>query len=241
MQALVTSGDGVPQFLQPLNGNASDKRALLQTVTALRQQLQERGETAGVYVAVSGLYSSQNMTTLNQAGVRWVSRVPETSSEAQALVAETTADWQHSADGTRHWWSRVVERPQGAERWIVVRSKEGEARARATVQRQAARDQATGEKRLWHVGNQPFACEADAAAALAKTCQRRPAWIQVAATVGSRPHYGGRGRPRKDATPAALVWHLQATVTLEAAALEREALRRLYRRDQPPRRPDLAR
>ncbi len=54
-----------------------------------------------------------------------MSRVPETSSEAQALVAETTADRQHSADGTRQWWSRVVERPQGAERWIVVRSPEG--------------------------------------------------------------------------------------------------------------------
>ena len=40
MLALVTSGEGVPQFLQPLDGNASDKRALLEAVQALTQQLQ---------------------------------------------------------------------------------------------------------------------------------------------------------------------------------------------------------
>ncbi len=82
MLALVTSGEGIPQFLQPLDGNASDKRALLEAVTALAQQLRESGEAAGVYVADSGLYSAQNMTHLNVAGVQWVSRVPETSTAA---------------------------------------------------------------------------------------------------------------------------------------------------------------
>src|SRR5260221_3022612 len=75
MLALVTSGEGIPQFLQPLDGNASDKRALLEAVTALTQQLQESGETPGVYVADSGLYSAENMTHLNQAGGQWGSPV----------------------------------------------------------------------------------------------------------------------------------------------------------------------
>jgi transposase len=48
MLALVTSGEGVPQFLQPLDGNASDKRALLAAVTALTQQLQDSDEQPGV-------------------------------------------------------------------------------------------------------------------------------------------------------------------------------------------------
>jgi transposase len=38
--------------------------------------------------------------------------------------------------------------------------------------------------------------------------------------------YGQRGRPRKDAVPATRVWQIQASVTLDAEALEREALRR---------------
>ncbi len=55
MLALVSSGEGVPQFLQPLDGNASDKCALLEAVTALTQQLRDSGETPGIYVADSGL------------------------------------------------------------------------------------------------------------------------------------------------------------------------------------------
>lgn len=235
MLALVTSGEGIPQFLQPLDGNASDKRALLEAVTALTQQLRASGETPGVYVADSGLYSAENMSQLNAAGVQWVSRVPETSTAAQALVQERldtarqTADgWQHSADGTRHWWSRPQpDLAQGPERWIVVRTQEGEERARATLERQAERDQVTWAKRLWHLGNQTFACQPDAEAALAKTCQRLPPWFRVQTAVTSRPTYPTRGRPRKDAaTSATVVWQIQASVTRDAVVLEREALRR---------------
>jgi transposase len=230
MLALVTSGEGVPQFLQPLSGNASDKQALLEAVQALTAQLQTSGETAGVYVADSGLYSAENMTRLNAAGVRWVSRVPETSTAAQGLVQErldTLDTWQSSSDGTRHWWSREMpELSQGPERWIVVRTQEGEERARATVQRQADRDQALWEKRLWHLGNQPFACQPDAEAALAKTCRRLPPWFVVAAQVVAQAGYATRGRPRKDTAPTRQVWLIQTTLTRDPVALEREALRR---------------
>ncbi len=219
MLALVTSGEGVPQFLQPLDGNASDKRALVEAVQALTQQLRESGEIPGVYVADSGLYSAETMTQLNQAGVRWVSRVPETSTAAQGVVQERVEaldGWQSSADGTRSWWSR--EQPdlaQGPERWIVVRTQEGEARARATVQRQAERDQVAWEKRLWHLGKRTFACQPDAAAA----------WV-VQSTVVAKAGYAARGRPRKHAMPSTQTWQIQATLTRDAAALEREALRR---------------
>jgi transposase len=241
MLALVTSGEGIPQFLQPLDGNASDKRALLEAVTALTRQLRESEEMAGVYVADSGLYSAENMTQLNAASVRWVSRVPETSTAAQASVQERlqsarktiedTEDsdgWRHSADGACHWWSREVrELAQGPERWIVVRTQEGEERTRATLQRQAEREQATWEKRLWHLGNQTFACQPDAEVALAKACQRLPPWLVVSSTVTSHSTYPTRGRPRKDAAAAATqIWRIQATLARDPAALEREALRR---------------
>jgi transposase len=142
-------------------------------------------------VADSGRYSTANMTQLTTAGVRWVSRVPETATAAQAIVQErlnTPDAWQHSTDGTRHWWSRAgAELAQGACRWIVVRSQEGEERARATVLRQADRDQASWEKRLGHLGKQTCACQPDAEAALAQRCQRLPAWFVVESRLSSRP------------------------------------------------------
>jgi transposase len=242
MLALVTSGEGVPQFLQPRDGNASDKRALVEAVGGLTQQLQARGETPGVYVADSGLYSGENMTQLNATGVRWVSRVPETSTAAQAMVEEGLEEglerleaedaakpaprWQSNPDRTRHWWSRLQpDLAQGPERWIVVRTQEGEERARTTLRRQADRDHASWEKRLWHLGNQPFACQPDAEAALATACQRLPPWLRVESHATARLTYPTRGRPRKDA-PTGQVWHIQASVTRDSAALEREARRR---------------
>jgi transposase len=224
----------VPQFLQPLDGTASDKRVLLEAVQALTTQLQESGETAGVYVADSGLYSAENMTQLNATGVRWVSRVRETSTAAQAIVQErldTTEDgeagWRRSADGTRHWWSRPQpDLPQGPERWIVLRTQEGEERARATVQRQAQRDQEAWENRLWQLRNQTFACAPDAKAALAKTCQRLPPWFVVTSDVVAQMSDATPGRPRTGTPPAAQGWRIQATLTLDPAVLEREALRR---------------
>src|SRR5258707_3774087 len=86
MLALGTSGEGVPQFLQPLDGHASDKRTLLEAVQALTQQLKASGETPGVYVADSGLYRAEHMTRLNATGVHWGSRVPETSTAAQTIL-----------------------------------------------------------------------------------------------------------------------------------------------------------
>jgi transposase len=203
MLALVTSGEGVPQFLQPLDGNASDKTALPQVVLELTRQLRASGEAAGVYVADSGLYSEANMRTLQEAEVHWVSRVPETSSLAQAMVREEPPDgWQHSEDAQVSWWGRTLELPQGQERWLVVRSREGEQRARATRQRQVEREQAQWEKRWWHLSHRAFACAPDAQTALERERQRMPAWLVVQTAVAAVPKYAQRGRPRRGAAPA---------------------------------------
>ena len=89
MLARASTHDGdVPLFLQPLNGNSSDKVSLLATMTALQTHLREAGEEASVYVADNGVYSEANMKQLNQAGVKWVSRVSETSTEAKTLIQQ---------------------------------------------------------------------------------------------------------------------------------------------------------
>jgi transposase len=226
MLALITSGEGVPHFLKPLNGNASDKASLPHVVGDLTRHLRESGETAGVYVADSGLYSEANLRALNAAEVAWVSRVPETSTVAQAVVREEPASWQQSEEGQLWWWSRTHELPHGREGWLVIRSREGEQRARATLQRQAAREQVRWEKRMWHLGNRNFACEADAQAAFERDSRPAPSWLRATARVVVVPKYGRVGRPRPQTAPLAQEWHVQVTLTRDPAALEREALRR---------------
>src|SRR2546425_7258016 len=58
MLALATTHDGdVPLFLQPLDGNSSDKVSLPATISAVLTQLREAGEEASVYVADNGVRS----------------------------------------------------------------------------------------------------------------------------------------------------------------------------------------
>ena len=208
MLALNTSGDGVPQFLRPLDGQASDKRSLLDAVITLTEQLKASGETPGVYVADSGLYCTENMPTLNTAGVPWASRVPETTTAAQAMVDEEPSAWQTTAEGTRQWWSRVVVRTKGGSggSWCAQRRAR---RARATLQRQAERDLASWTKRLWHLGNATFACQADAEVALARALT--PPRVGPD-TVSGQNRYSKQakpGRPRKDVVPATQVWQIR--------------------------------
>ena len=87
MLALATTRHGdVPLFCQALDGNASDKVTLVAAVEALAEQLRAAADSEGeapLFVADSGLYSADNVARLSAAGVRWISRVPETSMEAR--------------------------------------------------------------------------------------------------------------------------------------------------------------
>ena len=119
MLALATTSEGdVPLFLRPLNGNSSDQLTLASAVEALHEQLQALESEPSFFVAESGVYSEANMRRFNEAKIRWISRVPQTSTEAKAVVA-TAADrthWQEAEDGQTHWFTHTVMLPQGQER-----------------------------------------------------------------------------------------------------------------------------
>jgi hypothetical protein len=114
----------------------------------------------------------------------------------------------------------------------VVRAREGEQRARATLQRQAEREQARWEQRWWHLSHRAFACAPDAQAAIDQPRQRMPAWLVVHAGVVAVPTCPrAQVRPPRTpaprrAAPAGQAWHVQAELRLDPYALEREARRK---------------
>jgi transposase len=224
MLALATTRQGdVPLFCQALNGNASDKVSLLAAVETLADQLRAASEDeAPLFVADSGLYSADNVARLSAAGVRWISRVPETSKDARTALAVADSAWQQ--EGTL-FWASAPQAPAG-ERWVVVRTTQGQERARATLQRQVDTTREQWEKALWHLSTQRFACEPDAQAALAKQLKKRPEWLGVQAQLVLHPKHGRAGRPRQDAMPDRTEWQIQATVTLNEEALTRAVHRK---------------
>ncbi len=227
MLALATTHEGdVPLFLQPLDGNSSDKVSLLAAVMAIQKQLREADAEPSVYVADNGIYSEPNMRQLNAAGIKWISRVSETSTEAKTVLQEGSQDWQHSEDGSIQWFCREMELPQGSERWVIVRTSASEQRAQASLQRQVNHAQASWERKCWHMGTRRFACEADARAALERELKGKPTWLEVHHDVVAHPRHAGKGRPRKEASPTTYQWQIVATVTVNKSRVDEEALRK---------------
>lgn len=231
MLALATTRQGdVPLFCQALDGNASDKVSLLAAVEALAEQLRRADEDAHtqmpIFVADSGLYSAQNVAQLSGAGVQWISRAPDTSTEAHAALEVVDDAWQQDVQDPERtrWWAPVAQPPAG-ERWLVVRTAQGEERARATLTRKVEQARTQWEKRLWHLGHQRFACEPDAQAALTAQLKTCPAWLVVEAEVYAVPKHARLGRPRQDAAPDHLEWQVQATLRVNEEVVAHRARR----------------
>jgi transposase len=222
MLALATTRAGdVPLFCQALDGNASDKVQLVAAVAALAEQLRTDVEEAPIFVADSGLYSAENAVRLTTAGVRWISRVPDTSKAAKAALSVTDAAWQR---GGAVSWAPATQAPDG-ERWVVVRTTQGEERARATLARQMEAARQTWEKALWHLGNQRFACAPDAQAALAQQLKKLPPWLTVQSQLIAHAKQRRPGRPRTGSTPDRTEWQVVATLAVDDAAVTRTVQR----------------
>jgi transposase len=142
------------------------------------------------------------------------------------MMRDEPAVWQQRDDAQLFWWGQTVELPQGPERWLVVRSTQGEQRARMTLQRQVAREQAKWEKRWGHLSHRAFACAPDAQAALEQEQHQLPPWLVAHTAVVAVPKYRRVGRPRRDAQPVEQEWHVQAQLHLDTDAFEREVRRK---------------
>lgn len=240
MLALGTTSEGeIPSFMRPLDGNSSDKVTLVAAVEALQDQLRAEDDTHDedepIFVADSGLYSEKNMLRLAEAGVRWVSRVPETSNMARSIIDPDAPDWQSSSDGGQlRWYRREVRLPLSdgeeearLERWVVVSSEAGEERAQKTLERSIAKERERWEKALRRLTRRKFACEADARSALAKETERLPAYFEVKASLKVTSHYDAPGRPSEDQQPTSKSWRITEG---ELSILEEEVQREWRRR-----------
>lgn len=226
MLALATTHDGdIPLFLQPLDGNSSDNVSLLAAIQALQEQLRATDEAPGVYVVDNGGYSEANMRALNQAKVKWISRVSETSTDAKAALAHGYETWQVSEDGTTHWVSQIMNVPQGKERWVIVSTSASQRRAQACVQRKVTGTQAEWEKKCWHLGNRRFACETDAQTAREHEKKGQPAWLRIHHELVAHARHARCGRPRKGA-PLKEEWQIVATVAIIQEVVEQDMFRK---------------
>ncbi len=186
MLALATTHDGdVPIFLRPLDGNSSDKEhlsaAVKEVMSQLREQLPQEQEQR-IVVFDSGGYSEANMKSYNEAKIRCITRVPETSTAAKTALRLLAA---------KNQMEKKVKKTQ--EKW---------------------------EKKLWHLSVRSFSCEKDAEDACKQAIKGKPSWLVATFTLQSEARYEHTSKPKKDASPQKIFWHLVPTVSIDESEVQ---------------------
>jgi transposase len=226
MLALATTHDGdIPLFLRPLDGNSSDKEHLSAAVKAVMQQLREQcPEEHEQRIAVfdSGGYSEANMKSYNDAKIRWISRVPETSTAAKTALEAEDEEWHPLTNKSGDYRVRMMDLPQGKERWIIVRPHARLRSAKENMEKRAKKMQERWEKKLWHLSVRSFSCEKDAESAWKEAMKGKPSWLVATFTLRSEERYERAGKPKKDASPHKIVWHLVPTLSIDQQTVERQ-------------------
>jgi transposase len=207
LELVVEHQAGIPVLMQPLSGNSSDSKAFGQVVSDHIAQLHTPFSSTYL-VADSALYSAENLQKLAETRLTWITRVPATLTEAQAVLAQ--ADPQTMAPLTEGYRYRVVPSSYGgvAQRWVLIYSEQRQPQAQRTVDKQWRKQSDQEVKAFRTLCRTAFACEADAQQALARLARDVQTTFLSESTVCSTPHYRKRGRPGPGAQPDQVVYHI---------------------------------
>jgi transposase len=200
LELIVEHQAGIPILMKPLSGNTNDSVEFGRVVTEHVQQLCTAHRLTYL-VADSALYNAENLRKLTDSGVKWLTRVPATLHEVQAVLAHVAPDAMAPlTDGYRY---HELSSTYGGipQRWVVVYSEARRERARRTVATQLRLQSEAELKAFKQLCHTAFACTADAQQALATFQQGLQVTRLAESTIRSRRRYGTRGRPLPGTTP----------------------------------------
>ena len=205
LELVVEHQAGIPVLMQPLSGHSHDGKAFGQVISDHMAPLHT--PTPPYLVADSALYSAENLHKLAETSLKWITRVPATLHEAQAILAQ--ADPQTMAPLTEGYRSHVVPSSSGgvAQRWVLIYSAPRQPPAQRTVDKQWRKQSDQAVKACKTLCRTAFACEADAHQALARVAHDVQTTFLSDPTVCPTPQYGKRGRPGPGAQPDQIVYH----------------------------------
>jgi transposase len=204
LELIVEHQAGIPVLMQPLSGNSSEAPAFGQVIRSHIEQLHTTYGATYV-VADSALYSAENLATLAQTALKWITRVPATLSDAQAAMAHATPQTMAPlSEGYRS--HELPSTSSGVEqRGVLIPSASRQAQAQRTVAKPLRPQSDKEVQACKQLCRTPFACEADARQALVAFEQSLQATVLSTSTGHVKPRDGKRGRPGRDAQPDQVV------------------------------------
>jgi transposase len=221
--SLTMTGPSFPIWMEPLNGNTSDKTSLLQTLQSMREfrkQLKNPCDPSMIHIADSALYSAEGL--LKYADFYWVTRVPETLLDVKRLLSQEDGkiSWQ-ATDDENYRFSEVQSDYGGVkQRWIVVFSQHAFDREKKTFERRLSKTTEELEKALWHLGNQLFKCSEDAEKEVTSIAKQYPLH-RITFEVKSVTKYKSRGRPKPGSKAETAGHQIQSKTSLNKEKIQK--------------------
>jgi len=218
--SLVVNGpSSIPLWMDPLDGNSSDKVSFHETikqVEAFRSQINVNGHFK--WIADSALYTKERLLKNND--YLWVTRVPETVTEAKKLVAKPSEDLPWIKVGNGYEISRFDSSYGGIkQRWLLVFSEQAYHREKKTLDKKIIREAESLKQALWHLSNQVFHCEKDAIKAL-KAIRKEYKLHKISESVVPLNKHAGCGRLKKDAEKVAIGYKVETSFDREPVEIE---------------------
>jgi transposase len=220
VMSLVVSGKGaIPIWMEPQDGNSSDKKTFHETIKKVRAfQEQLKGCPEFKWVADSALYDKEKL--LKQSDYLWISRVPETIKEARELVEKPDQEitWIDREKGykTALFYSNYGDVKQ---RWLLVYSDQSYRREEKTFTKKLEKQETELKKILWHLSNEIFACESDATKEINKIIKKFP-YHSVELNIAPVTRHEKSGRPKKGATGEVIGYQVQSEIRRNESAIE---------------------
>ena len=152
---------GVPLFLEIASGNQSD----CQEFGRLMQDFHQHWEIETLFVVDAAFYSEPNLNRVES--LRWISRVPLTINQAQALIHQDTAQLLAVKCTLKDYKLWEIHSTYGGveQRWILVESQTRKAQA-SVWDKDLKRIETDLKRRAKQLQKKVFACRPDALEAL---------------------------------------------------------------------------
>jgi transposase len=173
-------------------------------------------------VADSALYGEEHPQKRSETRLKWVTRVPATLGEAQAVLAQVDPETLPPLTEDYRFQTSTSTYGQVEQRWVLIYSEPRQPQAQRPVEKHLRTQGDQAIKAFKRLCRTAFACEADAQQALAPFEHGVQATYLHERTISPLPYYGQRGRPRQGAQPAQVQYQLEGALAARLAT--RQAL-----------------
>lgn len=194
---MIVNAMGIPVAMKTLDGNSSDKKTIIDGMTALKEVLETKGmaEVGSTFIADCSFYTKDNITAFTGT---WISHAQESLNEVkQYLAMEALPFVDSEAEGYR---TSGLDSSYGeaAQRWVLVFSEQMYIRQVKTLQRGQEKQLRDASAKAYHLQAKTFKCEPDALAVAAELVTKWPLLKAMEPEVSTKTvnKPGKKGQPK---------------------------------------------